>query len=59
MRGVRYAKRYKKYEARIQHDGTRYFLGHHDTAEEAYSAYVAKYKEYFGEYAKINGGGND
>lgn len=43
-----------KWRARIKHYGKRIEIGHFDTEEEAFNAYVEKAKELHGEYANLN-----
>lgn len=45
FKGVSFHKRDKKYQASIYHEGTRYHLGYHNTAEDAAKAYDVKAKE--------------
>lgn len=47
-RGVRQVG--DKFEARMKHDNVRYYLGRHDTAEDASEAYEALAKELHGEF---------
>lgn len=52
-RGVKYRGN-GKYQARIQKDGKRYYIGTHRSEEAAAKAYNEKALELFGEYAKLN-----
>lgn len=57
-RGVRQIG--NKFEARMKHDGKRYYLGRHDTAEDASIAYETMAKQLHGEYyVNIYGECND
>ncbi len=42
-----------KFKAQIQFDGKLFYLGIHDTVEEAYAVYCEKAKELFGEFARF------
>ncbi len=50
FRGVSFHKRSNKWQALIQINGTRKFLGHFDSAREAGDAYRTAAKEYHGEF---------
>lgn len=43
-----------RFVARVQHKDQRYYLGRHDTAEDAAHAYDEKARELFGEFARLN-----
>lgn len=45
-------KRGSRYLAYINKDGTRIWLGYHQTPEEAHAAYMGKATELFGEFAR-------
>jgi hypothetical protein len=47
IKGVSYNKKLKKYVAQIQHQGINYYLGLHETPEQAKLAYQIKAKELF------------
>ena len=47
IKGVSYNKKLKKYIAQIQHQGINYYLGLHETPEQAKLAYQTKAKELF------------
>ena len=53
-KGIYFEKRCGKYQAQIQHNYKRYFLGRFDTPEAAARAYNAKALELFGEFAYLN-----
>jgi hypothetical protein len=54
FRGVHWHKTTKKYAARIQKYGKRYFLGYYHDEIEAAVAYDIKAMEFFGEFAYLN-----
>ena len=47
VKGVSWAKKAKKWEAQIQHNGTKKHLGYYETKEDAIAARIAAEKEYF------------
>jgi predicted RNA-binding protein associated with RNAse of E/G family len=49
-RGVCFHKRKKRYQALLMHEGKRYYLGLHDTPEEAHAAYCRASAELRGEF---------
>lgn len=51
MRGVSFNSRYKKFVAQMVVEGKHHWLGMHDTAEQARTAYVTKANELLGEFA--------
>lgn len=53
FRGV-HITRSKKFSAKIEAEGKRYWLGVYEKAEDAARAYNAKATELFGEYARLN-----
>jgi len=53
FKGVRYSKNAKRWAAAIQTKGNRKHLGYFDTPEQAYEAYCAAAKEFFGEFARL------
>lgn len=52
IKGVSYAKRNKKFMARITKDGVVTYLGFFDVAADAGAAYAAAAKRMFGEFAR-------
>ena len=42
-----------RYRAKIEKEGTKHYLGYHDTPEQAHEAYCEKALELFGEYANF------
>lgn len=53
VKGVQYVKKSRRYMARIQADGVRLELGYFVTIDEAKSAYAAKARELFGDFARL------
>lgn len=53
-RGVCYLRARGRWRARIKLHGVSYWLGYHDTEEEAARAYDARAVELFGEFARLN-----
>lgn len=54
FKGVIFVKRLGRYRPSIMFNGKLHYMGSFTTAEAAHAAYVAKAKEFFGEFA--NGG---
>jgi hypothetical protein len=52
FKGVRWDKRYCKWEARIQKDGVHHFLGCFEQPEAAHEAYLSAAKRLYGEFAR-------
>ena len=52
FKGVAARRRTGKWTAQITKDGRRHYLGSFASAEDAHSAYVAKARELFGEFAR-------
>lgn len=52
FKGVCFDKSKQRFMASITFDGRQHFLGYHDTAEEAHSAYVIAAEHYFGAFAR-------
>jgi len=52
-KGVSFDRRRGRWMAQITHRGRRYCIGRYKTAQDAHSAYVAKARELFGEFARM------
>jgi len=53
FKGVSFDRRRGAWAAQITKEGKRYFIGRYATPEEAHAAYVAKARELFGEFARV------
>lgn len=53
LKGVSYIEFRAKWAAKITYNYKKHFLGYYMTKEEAFEAYKAKAKEFFGEYARF------
>jgi len=53
FKGVSYIAWRNKWASKITFNYKKHFLGYYDTKEEAFEAYKAKAKEFFGEYARF------
>lgn len=54
FKGVHWHKNQKRWHAKIQKDGKKFFIGSFDDEVQAAKSYDKKAKELFGEYAKVN-----
>jgi len=52
-KGVSYIEWRNKWASKITFNYKKYFLGYYNTREDAFEAYKAKAKEFFGEYARF------
>ena len=53
LKGVSLFKRTGRYQAQIFRDGVPYWLGYHDTPEEAHAAYCTAATKLYGEFARF------
>jgi hypothetical protein len=53
FKGVSWWRKVGKYAAEIRVDGKRIWLGHFDTAHEAYQVYCRAAQKYHGEFARL------
>jgi hypothetical protein len=54
LKGVSFQESTGRYQANINKDGKRYYLGSFATPEEAHGAYVCAASELFGEFARVS-----